>query len=507
MACVLWLPAQAGVFLTTEQALDLAFPKAQTVQKKTTNLSADSEKKIKKLAQVGQLDRSFTYYTGMKDGVNLGYAVIADVRGKSQPITYMVVIDAGAVVKSVEILAYRESHGGEVRQRHFLGQFRGKKFGDRLRINSDIRHISGATLSCRAITDGVRVILATLNVILAEGNKAEVETPVRLADRGADGPYRRVQYLMGTLLEITLYAPDRIVADRAISATFTEVARVERLLSTWRPESEISRLNHQAGISAVPVGAEVAALLARSRQIAVATDGAFDISIGPLVRLWKEAARQDRLPTAAEIRMATTRIGIERLVLDGGTARLRQQGMTVDLGGIGKGYALDRAAATLAEYDITAALLNFGGQLLAAGPPPKAAGWPILVRDPRRTDAMLTTVWLSRGSIATSADYERGLIINGHAYSHIIDPRSGKPAVGTLSATAIALTATEADAWSTALFVLGGKRGTEMAQQQGIAVLLVSADGSVTRTADFRVQEETLAACLPLRPNILRLVQ
>jgi len=180
--------------------------------------------------------RIFRRFVGRKGDEVLGYAVIDDALGKSEPITYMVAVDPALRVRRVEILAYRESRGGEVRQDGWRSQFQGKDSSSPLRVGSDIRNVAGATISCRSVTDGVRCQLACLSVL--------VKPP----------PVRRARLAMGTMLAITVHGLPEAAADTAIDAAFAEVERLEAILSTWREASEVTRLNHAAGGEALPAG-------------------------------------------------------------------------------------------------------------------------------------------------------------------------------------------------------------------------------------------------------------
>jgi thiamine biosynthesis lipoprotein len=483
-------PAGAAEYLTRDEALALAFPEGVAVEARTVTATKEEVKALEtRLGRKG-LAPKFAYFAGRKGGKLLGYAVITEARGKSQPFTYMVAADPKGTITTVELLAYRESHGGEIRQRRFLDQFKGKNHESPLKLRSDIHNISGATISCRSITDGIRAVLACLDMLVLPREQAEMPAAMLLVSAGGSdvplgrrGPLRRAQYLMGTLLEITVYAPNRADADRAVTAAFAEVARLEALLSTFRSDSELSRLN---ATGTVRVSLETLAVLAHSRQMHVVTRGAFDVTVGPLVRLWKDAAANNRLPTATAIRTAQAWVDARQLVLnaEGGVATLHA-GFRVDVGGIGKGYALDAAAVVLHAQGITAALLNFGGQLLAVGPPPAAPGWPVEIRDPRDADKSLATLCLTRGSVSTSADDARGLRIAGRQYSHIMNPRTGQPAAGMLSATVVTETAVEADALSTGLYVLGLAEGLAVARERGLAVLLLDAVGQREATEAF----------------------
>ncbi|MHB9025536.1 MAG: FAD:protein FMN transferase [Armatimonadota bacterium] len=512
LACAVFAAqASAKDYMTKNDALKLAFAGAERIDTKTVTLSKEERARVQELVNTKTTEPKFTYYRGVKKGQTLGFAVITDVIGKTHPFTFMLVVSPSGAITMVEILAYREPRGGEVRQPSFLRQFKGKTIDSKLRIREDIKHVAGATLSCRAITDGIRIQLAYLTV-LAPLVKEKAGRPAMtdpsdaraiFAARGAAGLPRtrltRARYLMGTMLEILVYAPDRATADRAINRAFAEVAQLEDTFSTFQPDSDVSRLNRATAGQAVPVDAHVTTLLARCREFAAMMRGAFDITAGPLVDLWRRAAEINTLPTPEAIAGAQARVGIDYLATDPSSpaVRLLRAGVRADFGGVAKGYALDRAAAVLQAQGISGALLNFGGHILVAGLPPGRSYWTVEVRDPHdpwNPAKHLATVRLRRGSIATSADYARGLTIQGRPYSHIVDPRSGLPVGGMLSATIIAPTATDADALSTGLYVLGPREGKQVIEEHQLAALLVTEPGTFYRSEAFLAQEARVLA-------------
>ena len=493
MLLLLALPLGAKEYLTKAQALKLAFKEAEVIEKKVT-ATREQLQQIRELAGIKTLPAAFSYYMGVEKERTTGFAVIDNVIGKTQPITYLLVVEPDGSIAMVEIMAFRESHGGEVRQKSFLNQFRKKTIADKLRLQNDIKNIAGATLSCRSVTDGVRIRMAYLTVLApleAKEQKAAVKgRPVLLA-AGEPQLFTRAQYLMGTLCELRVYAPDRAQADRAMSRAFAEVARLEAIFSTFQPNSDVSRLNRAAAGEAVAVSPELIELLAKSREVSAAARGAFDVTVGPLIGLWRHAAETDTLPSPEALAAAGERVGMRHLAVAGETVCRLREGVEVNFGAIGKGYALDRAAGVLRAEGVSGALLNFGGQVLVAGLPPDQPYWTVEVRDPHdpwNPARRLTELRLAAGSIATSADYARGMTVAGRPYSHILDPRTGAPAAGLRSVTVIAPTATEADALSTALFVLGPQEGQELCAARGLAALLADGVGDF-RSAAFRAQE------------------
>jgi thiamine biosynthesis lipoprotein len=274
-------------------------------------------------------------------------------------------------------------------------------------------------------------------------------------------PSRRFAFehpAMGTTFRIVLYDRDEGHAGRAAEAAFQRVDALEDVLSDYRDSSELSRLGRAsdegAPTTAIPVSAELWDVLTAADGIARDSDGAFDITVGPLVGMWRRAFRQEQRPTDARIEEALAAVGhgkIERI--DGQRVRLLARGMRLDVGGIGKGYALDRALAELGGHGIDRALLDGGGDLLAGAPPPGERGWHVRIVGLEAGEA--ECLELAHAALATSGDLERFALIDGVRVSHVIDPRSGEAVSERRLVSVLAPSATEADAWATALSVLG----------------------------------------------------
>ena len=447
-------------YLTEEAAKEIAFPNAESfVKRKKAATNAQREQIGSRLSHQ-RVPRFFEYYEAIQNGRTLGFVVFGNVIGKHQPIDYMVALSPQQKVKSVEILVYRESHGNQIKRENFRRQFLKKSIEDPLRLHREIKNISGATLSCRSIITAVREVLAFSDTLLPRKEKTDVSTADRTEqvlaiEKHGNIHYRkRARLLMGTLLEIQVFSSDSIKADLAITEAFNETARIENeLLSSYVPTSEISRFNQMAGLQSVTPSPELYFLLNLSHSIHRDTNGMFDISVGPLINLWKQSERSGHLPSTEKREELMKRIGMNSVeILENKSVRFKKEGMQLNFGGIGKGYALDKAAEVLRRHGINSALLNFGGQYLAMDPPPEQDGWQILIRDPQFPDQLMASVSIANEAIATSADDQRGYFIDGKRYSHIINPKTGKPVQGNLSATVISNTATTVDAWSTALF-------------------------------------------------------
>jgi len=287
---------------------------------------------------------------------------------------------------------------------------------------------------------------------------------------------------MGTTVEVYLYAPSSVRAAALLEAAFAEVERVEAALSNYRPTSELSRINAAAATAPVTTDPEVFGLIARALDYSRRSEGAFDITVGPLVKAWGFFDGAGRYPSDDELADARARSGWRQVDLDETTRRVRflAPGLELDLGAIGKGWALDCAAATLRRNGVRAALLSAGqSTYYAIGAPPHERGWPIHVTDPQDTTRTLSTALLRDQALSTSGTGEQSFELGGQRYSHIVDPRTGQPVAGMAQVTVTAPTATDSDALATAIFVLGPERATELIRgpPAGAALLVMEASG------------------------------
>ena len=293
-------------------------------------------------------------------------------------------------------------------------------------------------------------------------------------------------YVMGTVLEITLVSGDEESARTALTELFAEARRLEALFTTWDPESELSRLNRAAGGGPREVSAELANILSLSRGYGELTRGSFDVTVGPVVDLWAEASRRDAIPTEAELAAARRRVGFDRIrVLEGPRAELVEPGVAVNLGGVAKGYAIDRMLPILARHGIEDALLNFGqSSTWALGRPVDAPGWRLLARGPG--DDFLGILTLEDRALSVSGSLEQWVEIAGRRYGHVLDPRSGEPLAQRRQSMVLAGDATLAEALSKAVLVLGEREGLALVEAQpDCEALLVDADGGVWRTGGW----------------------
>jgi len=314
---------------------------------------------------------------------------------------------------------------------------------------------------------------------MATGSKGRTPALVGLALLGCAAPaaqrYEFARPAMGTEFRIVLLASDPERARSAAEAAFARIHALERCLSDYDPESELSRLSAASGEApsggAVPAGAgsvdegwqpvsaDLWAVLARATELAQESEGAFDVTVGPLTRLWRRARRRGELPDPVRLAEARRAVGFRALELDPERrrVRLRLRGMRLDPGGIGKGYALDGALETLRAAGIERALVVGGGEMVAGAPPPGESGWRVELvgLDPAAAEGLE----LARAALATSGDLSQFLERDGTRYSHILDPRTGEALTEQRLVSVLGPSATWTDALATTLSVLGPEAG------------------------------------------------
>jgi thiamine biosynthesis lipoprotein len=269
-------------------------------------------------------------------------------------------------------------------------------------------------------------------------------------------PYTKETFVMGTKASVTIYGLSDERAESAASDALRELHRVESVMSTWKKDSEISRLNKHPTGTPFRVSDELLSMIDSSLFYSKVTSGGFDITAYPLVRLWGFSGGIPRLPGGGEIERALALVGYEKIMIrrDSSTVTLAP-GMSIDLAGIAKGYGVDRCVSILKENGVGKALVNLGGNIYALGAPPGRDGWSIGIRDPLGGTGIVGSLLLRDEAAATSGNYENFVEIEGERYGHIMDPHSGKPVRNVLSVTVVAPTALASDALSTGLFVRG----------------------------------------------------
>lgn len=302
---------------------------------------------------------------------------------------------------------------------------------------------------------------------------------------------RRSAPLLGTFVVISAYGPDRAALHEAISAAFAEIQRIDALMSLHRPDSELTRVNATAAQAPVVVSADLFRVVEQALEIARETEGSFDPTIRPLADLWGFIWKEYRLPSGSELAAVLPNVNYRAVELDAArrTIRFTQPGLSLDLGGIAKGCAVDSALDALRARGLTNALVRAGGDLRVMGAPPGRAHWRVQLEDPRKAGRR-TTIPLRDAAVSTSGDYENFFTVAGRRYSHILNPRTGWPVEGLAACSVIAPTCVESDAWATACFVYGvekslAKFGSRLALRFTLAPVNHRDPGPVRSSAHF----------------------
>ena len=314
---------------------------------------------------------------------------------------------------------------------------------------------------------------------------------ITLRFRSASGiqTYRQTRILLDTVVELMLASSDERRAEEAIEAAYAEMQRVEDLLSKYREGSQIFLINQHAGRESVTVDAETSELLQRSLAYSQQTNGLFDVRVGSLVNLWGIGTDRERVPDDEELEQVVAQIASTQLEMRAtDEVFLNNPQSSLDLGGIAKGYSIDRAIEVLKQYGITSALLNAGGDIRCIGGKSDGSAWRIGVKHPRE-EGILAIVDLKDMAVATSGDYERFFLRQHTRYHHLLDPRSGLPARDCRSVTVLARSAELADVMATAVFIMGPERGLEFLEAHAdIEGMIVDADGEILTSSGFSFQ-------------------
>ena len=300
-----------------------------------------------------------------------------------------------------------------------------------------------------------------------------------------DTVFRRTLKLMGNRFEISIVAGNEVhdFANSCIDAAVDEIRRIEKLLTTYDEDSQTNLINRSAGINAVAVDKEVFDLVFRSIKISEITQGAFDISYGSIdKRLWNFDQNMMALPDAAMAKKMVRLINYRNIILnkEAGTVFLKEKGMRIGFGGIGKGYAAERAKSLLQKLGIKSGIVNAAGDLVTWGLQPDGRPWTIGIANPDASRLPFSYLNISDTAIATSGNYEKFIVIDGKKYSHTIDPKTGLPVRGIKSVTIISSNAEIADAMATPVMVMGIEVGMDMINQmKNIACIIIDDNDNI----------------------------
>jgi FAD:protein FMN transferase len=296
----------------------------------------------------------------------------------------------------------------------------------------------------------MRKLAASLVFLLAIASSSGAEPLLRI-ERSAPA--------MGTTYTIDIYGRNTGVMQAAAEGALEEAGRIDRMLSNYRPESELTRVNEHAADQPVKISRELFDLLTTCIEYSRASQGAFDITVGPLMKVWGFYKDSGRLPDRAEVRAALGQIGYRNIELNPAshTIRFARQGVSLDPGGVGKGYAVDKMVEVLRKSGIACALVSGGGSSIygMGAPPDNPKGWYVRVRDPKDEKKTAAEVYLRDESISTSGNYEKFFWTGGKLYSHIMDPRTGFPAEGMLAVSVVAPKTLDSEVWAKPYYILG----------------------------------------------------
>lgn len=299
--------------------------------------------------------------------------------------------------------------------------------------------------------------------------------------------HKRRMRLMGNMFEITVVSDDADFAGYCTDRAVEEISRIERILTTFSDDSQTNLINRNAGITPIRVDKEVYDLIARSLKISALTQGAFDITYGSVdKRFWNFDTKMTSLPDKETARNSVRLINYRNVILDAAeqTVFLKERGMRIGFGGIGKGYAAEQAKKLLKQLGVESGIVNASGDLTAWGTQPGGSPWTIGIADPNRSEMPFSYVNISGQAIATSGNYEKFALIDGKKYSHTIDPRTGFPVSGVKSVTVICPDAEIADAMATPVTIMGIKPALYMVNQvKGIACIIID-DNNKVYTSD-----------------------
>lgn len=307
--------------------------------------------------------------------------------------------------------------------------------------------------------------------------------------------YKRALSMLGSPFEITVVANDSISGEKALDMAVAEVRRVENLISDWKPDTEISAVNRNAGKQAVKVSNEVFELVSRSLKISELTEGAFDVSYASMDRIWKFDGSMTAMPTPEAIQKSVEKVGYHNIIMDAKntTIFLKNEGMKIGLGGIGQGYIADNIKALLIANGFHSGIVNVSGDVSAWGAMPDGKPWTVGIVNPMNKNKIFATFPLIDSAVETSGSYEKFVVFDGKRYSHIIDPRTGYPAMGIVSVSVFSKQTEISDALATSIFVMGKDVGLNLINQlKGIECIIIDDQGKIYSSEGIKLETKQL---------------
>ncbi len=296
---------------------------------------------------------------------------------------------------------------------------------------------------------------------------------------------------MGGRFDISIVAKDSLEAEQNINEIIAEITRIENLISDWKPDSQVSQVNQNAGIKPIKVDREVFELAQRAIKLSEITKGGFDVSFAAMDRIWKFDGSMTEMPSAEAIKKSVEKVGYKNIILDSiqSTIFLKLKGMKIGFGALGEGYATDKCRAMMIAKGINAGIINGSGDMSTWGKQPNGKPWKIGITNPFNPEKLLAVVPLEQQAVTTSGSYEKFVVFNGKRYSHIINPATGYPATGLCSVTVFGPNAETANGLSTSLMVLGQKEGLILLEKHPeYSCLMITDKGKVIKSKNFNIK-------------------
>lgn len=302
---------------------------------------------------------------------------------------------------------------------------------------------------------------------------------------------KRTTLLMGGRFDISIVAKDSLSAEQNINEVIAEITRIENLISDWKPDSQVSQVNQNAGIKPIKVDREVFELTQRAIKLSEITNGGFDVSFAAMDRIWKFDGSMTEMPSAEAIKKSVEKVGYKNIILDSvqSTIFLKLKGMKIGFGALGEGYATDKCRTMMIAKGIQAGIINGSGDMSTWGKQPNGQDWKIGITNPFKPEKLLAVVPLNQGAVTTSGSYEKFVVFNGKRYSHIINPATGYPATGLCSVTVFGPNAETANGLSTSMMVLGQTEGLFLLQKfPDYSCLIITDNGKVIKSKNFSIK-------------------
>ncbi len=448
------------IFMEEEEALAKIFAGCDRIESEFLTLTPEGFEYFKGLLKRPDIETAFQVYIGKKGDEIDRYAIITEEMGCFHPITWILSTNTEGMILDIAVMIYRESRGREVSRKRFLKQFEGKSIKDSLSTNKDIIRITGATVSVQAVCRGVKKMLAFIHEFYIKNNPASTTLAQRLTSKEknvARGVLSQVFTTAKVIEGVKAVIAAEVEGERKFFSiadkAFNEMERIERLF-----KNELKSLNGKAGETLYSCDNEVFEAIKRCYRYGTLTEGAFDVTVSPLLERWgvykgklKEVREEKLIPLLKAVSYKNIKIDDNNKVISFAHSQTK-----VDLGPVVKGYAVDKALELVKISGITAACINYGNVTRMLGSPSGKNAWKIGVPHPIKGDSVIGSLSLSNRGVAFAANYSRYSSVQDKIYNHLVDPKLGKPVTGgVLAVTAIANTAEEAGALATSLFVTG----------------------------------------------------